>query len=155
MWPLANRKPKAAIKTIRAVRKMEAERAAQLTARRQEFARRFAEHLATLPPKRLKLLQVTDLPAENNVELMRDCLQTAKSLQQELKSRPAVQTVRPGLESIRGRWRLCLSVILNDGVDIQSCELHLPEFFDGYRVRTRVNRNPNPKAKPENIDSRF
>lgn len=97
---------------------------------RQELEHRYAEHLASLPPERVKLLQVNP-PVSDNVGLVMDLLQTTKAFQREMADHLEIEMVQPGLS----RDRAFISVFIQAGVDVDACRLRLPEFFRGYVVR--------------------
>lgn len=97
------------------------------TARRQELESRYEAHLRTLPPERVRLLQL----APPDVRLMKDCTETVKQFQEEMAGRGEIDLVRSGVD----RDRAYISVFVRAGVDVDTARSQLPEFFRGYIVR--------------------
>jgi hypothetical protein len=99
------------------------------SARAKEFERRDREHLATIPPERVKLFENDEYPAGSNLKLMRDLINTVAAFKNEMRGNPSIEEVRPGAAT----EYVCISVILKPGIDIQTSGL--PEFYRGYWVR--------------------
>jgi hypothetical protein len=117
MWPFKSSNTKAATEP-------------KVAPARREFEHRYAEHLASLAPEKVKLLQV-DPPVSDNVRLMMDLLQTTKEFQREMADHREIETVQPGVS----RDQAFISVFVHAAVDVDACRLRLPEFFRGYVVR--------------------
>ncbi len=114
MWPLPNKNA-----SLRGPQSVPA----------KDFELRYREHLAALPPERVKLFEDDQFPAGGNTKLMRDLLNTVEALKNEFRRNPNIEELRPGVAT----EYVCISVVLKPGVEVQTSGL--PEFYRGYWVR--------------------
>lgn len=99
------------------------------SARMKELERHYREHLATLPPERVKLFEIDDKPPWNG-KLGHDLVKTVEDFKAEMANNPAIEQALPGV-SAKPEYAF-ISVHLKPGLEPQA--FGLPEFYRGYWV---------------------